>query len=392
MKKLAIITTHPIQYNAPMFALLNKRGIVKPKIFYTWGETVLQQKYDPGFKKVVEWDIPLLEGYDYTFVNNVAKDAGSHHFSGIDNPSLIKQIEDWGADAVLVYGWSFKSHLRAMRYFHKRRAVFFRGDSTLLVKMSSLKKVLRTVFLKWVYSKVNIALYVGTNNKQYYLKYGLKEKQLLFAPHAIDNDRFSGNDEVFSAAANSWKKELGIPENETVFLFAAKLVEDKNAELLIRAFQELKQSNIHLIIAGSGEQEQYLKDTYGRIPNIYFLPFQNQSRMPVLYRLGDVFIFPSKYDPETWGLAINEAMACGKAVVASDTCGASVDLIRNGKNGYTFKNNNLQDLKDKLELLVENKALVIQMGHASAEMIASWSFDSVCKAIEEAVAYSTVKH
>ncbi len=89
MKRLAIITTHPIQYNAPLFKLLSKRNNISIKVFYTWGEAVLQKKYDPGFGKTIEWDIPLLEGYEYTFVENTAKKPGSHHFSGIDNPRLI---------------------------------------------------------------------------------------------------------------------------------------------------------------------------------------------------------------------------------------------------------------------------------------------------------------
>ena len=53
MKKLAIITTHPIQYNAPLFAMLHQQGDINLKVFYTWGETVLQKKYDPGFDKTI---------------------------------------------------------------------------------------------------------------------------------------------------------------------------------------------------------------------------------------------------------------------------------------------------------------------------------------------------
>ena len=201
MKRLAIITSHPIQYNAPLFTLLAKRGNIGVKVFYTWGEAVLQKKYDPGFNKDIKWDIPLLEGYEYHFVKNIAANPGSHHFKGIDNPGLLQDIKEWDADAVLVYGWAFKSHLKAIRYFYKKIPVLFRGDSTLLGQKKNLKKLLRSVFLKWVYSHVDKALYVGTNNKNYFLQHGLQERQLVFVPHAVDNDRFSGNEEAFTAAA-----------------------------------------------------------------------------------------------------------------------------------------------------------------------------------------------
>ena len=110
--------------------MLTERGNLAIKVFYTWGDAVLENKYDPGFGKSIEWDIPLLKGYDFTFVKNASLNAGSHHFGGINNPSLIREIKEWGPDAVLVYGWCFKSHLSAMRYFKGRIPVLFRGDST----------------------------------------------------------------------------------------------------------------------------------------------------------------------------------------------------------------------------------------------------------------------
>ena len=89
MSKLAIISTHPVQYNAPWFKLL--AGKVTVKVFYTWGQSSLN-KHDPGFAKTIRWDIDLLSGYDYEWVVNTATDPGSHHFNGIINPYLTNQV------------------------------------------------------------------------------------------------------------------------------------------------------------------------------------------------------------------------------------------------------------------------------------------------------------
>jgi len=59
------------------------------------------------------------------------------------------------------------------------------------------------------------------------------------------------------------------------------------------------------------------------------LPFQNQSRMPVVYRLGDLLVLPSAYG-ETWGLAVNEAVACGRPVLVSDRVGCAADVVEPG--------------------------------------------------------------
>src|SRR5689334_23212002 len=99
MKKIAIVTSHPIQYNAPLFQLLAQRGVVATKVFYTWEQSRGGEKYDPDLGKKIAWDIPLLEGYEYSFVRNVSTDPGTHHFKGLINPDLNKVIKEWGADA-----------------------------------------------------------------------------------------------------------------------------------------------------------------------------------------------------------------------------------------------------------------------------------------------------
>jgi len=212
MKKLAIITTHPIQYYAPVFKLLQQRKQVSLKVFYTWGKESLE-KHDPGFDKKIKWDIPLLDGYPYEWVENTSTEPGSHHFKGITNPNLINDINTWQPQALLVFGWAYHSHLKAIRYFKNKIPVYFRGDSNLLDEQKGLKASLKYVFLKWVYSHVNHAFYVGINNKAYFNKYGLRESQLSFAPHAVDNERFAVShiDE-----ASDLRSKLNIGDNDVV--------------------------------------------------------------------------------------------------------------------------------------------------------------------------------
>lgn len=379
IKKLAIITTHPIQYNAPFFKLLADRGVIEIKVFYTWGDGVLKNKYDPGFGKVINWDIPLLEGYQYEFVKNISKNPGSHNFKGIDNPGLLLKIKGWNPDALMVYGWNFKSHLKALRYFKGKIPIIFRGDSTLLQKRNGIKSLLRKIFLKWVYSHVSYAMYVGTLNKSYYQKFGLKEKNLFFGPHAIDNKRFGLNIEE----RRKWRKKLGISENDILLLYAGKIDENKNVAFLARNFTSMKLEGVKLLIAGNGPSEIQLKDEFNGVSNIIFIDFQNQSNMPALYSMADIFILPSL--SETWGLAINEAMAAGKAVLVSKNCGAAVDLVTNGINGYTFDPAIDTDLKEKILLMTSDKEKLDEMGNASLNIIKNWSYEVNCDALERIV-------
>ena len=128
--RLAIVTTHPIQYNAPLFRALAGRDGIEIRVFYSWEGTARQD--DPEFGRTISWDIPLLDGYDWEMIPNRARDPGTHHFRGLDNPGMIPAIAAWGAGAVLVYGWAWKTHLGVMRHFKGRIPVLLRGDSTLL--------------------------------------------------------------------------------------------------------------------------------------------------------------------------------------------------------------------------------------------------------------------
>ena len=386
LKRLAIITTHPIQYNAPWFKLLNERGIIQIKVFYTWGEEVLRKKYDPGFDKNIEWDIPLLEGYEYTFVQNISKQPGSHHFIGIDNPTLIADIEDWNSTAILVFGWSFKSHLKALRHFKGKKKILFRGDSNLLDEEAgfSFKKTARRIFLRWVYSHVDIALHVGTANKEYYLAHGFKNAQLVFAPHAIDNDRFMQD------VTSIKREESGIPPDAFVFIFTGKFETKKDPQILLDTFIRLKDTNAHLLMVGNGELEKQLKTKAGLQPaaissRIHFLPFQNQLQMPAIYGMGDVLVLPSRGPGETWGLAVNEAMACSVAVLVSDKCGCAVDLVKAGKNGFVFKSKDGNDLLKKMEMLLSDHQQIAAMGNQSLQIIQSWNFEKICIAVEQCI-------
>jgi len=384
LKRLAIVTTHPIQYYAPWFKMLKERGKVQPKVFYTWGEAVLQKKYDPGFNKTIEWDIPLLNGYEYSFPGNIAAEPGSHHFAGINNPGLINEIEQWRPDAILVIGWSFKSHLKLLRHFKGKRQLLFRGDSTLLDEPAgfSFKKIARRILLKWIYHHVDKALYVGTANKAYYLANGLREAQLIFAPHAVDNNRFG-------EGRKTSKKEVDEHAPGTItFLFAGKFEHKKAPCLLLDAFLQIADTKAHLLLVGDGALEEQLKTLVSGQPDsvrhrIRFLPFQNQGRMPAVYAMADVLVLPSNGPGETWGLSVNEAMACGKAILVSDKCGCAADLVKDADNGYTFKSGNTGDLVNKMKLLLANAEKPAIMGTRSLEIIKDWRFEKICVAVEQ---------
>jgi len=380
MKKLAIVSTHPIQYNAPWFRLLASRGNVQLKVFYTWSQAADTVK-DKTFGRDIKWDIPLLEGYAFEFMENVSKKPGSHHFFGMDCPTLIPKIKAFSPNAILFFGWNFKSHIKAMRYFSGKVPVWFRGDSTLINETGGYKTILRRLVLTKIYRYVDKAFYVGQANKAYFLKHGLSENQLVYAPHAIDNERFGDAiNKNYGSDAQLWRQELGYCHTDILIVYAGKLDAIKQIDFLIEAFKIALRTNdaLRLLVVGNGLLEESLKDLASQIEEIKFLPFQNQTIMPLIYRLANVFCLPSK--SETWGLAINEAMASGRAVLISNRVGCAQDLISKESNGFVFEYNDIRSLVAILQNL--NLGQLHDMGEFAQHFIQRFNFETIARAFE----------
>lgn len=387
--RLAIVSTHAIQYYAPIFQALARSSAVQPRVFYTWSQTGDSVVADPGFGRPISWDIPLLEGYEFQFVTNVAARPGTDHFLGLRNPALIRTIERWQPDAILVFGWNCESHLRVLRHFKRKIPVFFRGDSTLLDPSPLWRTAARRILLGWVYRHVDVAIAVGSNNRDYFRWCGVPDARIAFAPHAIDTNRFSDADGENVLRGTQWREELGLPPDARTILFAGKLLSKKAPELLLQAFLRCRPTPnqcARLIFVGDGELESQLRTLANERTDVLFLPFQNQRAMPAVYRLSDVFVLPSRGPGETWGLALNEAMAAGRPIVASTKVGGARDLVKENINGWLFESGNLHQLTGVVrEILTCDARKIREMGEAARRESLRWSIEAAAAGIERAV-------
>jgi glycosyltransferase involved in cell wall biosynthesis len=359
------------------------------KVFYTWRDAGPAR--DVKFGKEFAWDIPLMEGYDFEVVPNTSAKPGSHHRQGLINPDLVARVKAWKPDVVHITGYNYVSHGQAIKNLSEAAIpVIFRGDSHLLDGRGpwwrwQMKKSL----LSRVYSRPSAFAYVGQANRDYYRAFGVPERKLLPVPHTIEVGRFAEPNEELEAKALEWRRELGIPDEHFVFLYAAKLEPRKRPMELLEAFLAANIERATLLFVGSGELEEALHErvnaghgltrmtedsfraedlgakscpaeqtansqlsrgferrpvgkTASSAHRVVFLEFQNQSVMPLVYRLGDALVLPSGYG-ETWGLAVNEAQACGRPSLVSDCVGCAGDVIREGENGSVFRTDDWED-------------------------------------------------
>jgi len=110
-----------------------------------------------------------------------------------------------------------------------------------------------------------------------------------------------------------------------------------------------------------------------------WLGFVNQSQLPELYGLADVYVIPSLW--ETWGLVLSEAMAAGAAPVASSDVSASRDLIPTEETGFTFAPGDWDALTRYVTRLVEDPQLRARIGRAAQKRSAQYSYDVAVRGI-----------
>ena len=375
----------PIQYFVPLYRKLAQRQDTDIKVFFTWhaGEEPVE---DRGFGQRVAWDIPLTDGYEFERVPNVSCRPGPYSFLGLRNPTLLGRVVSWRPDVVQVSGWAWHSHLELLYALHRRRVpTLFLGDSHLLDGgHGSPWWWLKTAALHQVYSWPAGFLVVGSANRAYYQRFGVEQARLFPCPHSIDVGRFAEPAAALEQEAARWRQELGIAAEQKVLLYAGKFEPNKRPAELMRAVSRLQNSAVVLVLVGSGELQDEINAIAAADPARFrVLPFANQSRMPVVYRLADVFVLPSAYG-ETWGLAVNEALACGRPVIVSDRVGCTADVV-NPTCGRVFAWNDWYAFERIVERLIDDPSQLADMGRAGSRR--ALAFDV---AVTEAALVETV--
>lgn len=332
--RLAILTSHPVQYYAPLFRTLARS--VDLHVFFAHQASASDQAA-AGFGKQFSWDIDLTSGYNHSFLNNVAPVPSASRFRGCDTPDIGRHLEAGGFTHVLSMGWHLKALIQGIWAAKRQdRRVFIRGDSQLGTQRGALKKAVKALTYPHLLRQFDAALYVGQNNKAYYRHYGVPERRLFHSPHAVDTERFRHG--ATDQARAALRTRLAVPATQKLVLFAGKLVEFKRPLDVVEMVLRIRRDGIDaaLLVAGSGPLENAMRAgaADAGVPT-HFLGFQNQSEMPAVYAAADVLVLPSTAR-ETWGLVTNEALASGTPILVSDAVGCAPDLTANQCAGRDF--------------------------------------------------------
>ena len=370
--RLLIVSSHPIQYQIPLFRALATSQEVDLEVLFLSLPNARQQGV--GFGVAFEWDLPLLEGYRWRSAESNVGSGIDRGFRGLRlrHPSRELRHGHDTPDAVLALGWHCAGLVQIILAARRLRLpILLRGDSGDLPPRSWPVRQAHRLLL----GRTSAALTVGAANRRFYRHNGLAEDRLFSCPHFVDNSYFSDRATSFRNERPALRERWAIPSEAFCFLFAGKLQQKKHPLDLLAALERLRaESNLpclHLLIVGSGELEQACRErVQQRDLPVSFAGFLNQGEMAAAYAVADALVLPSDRG-ETWGLVVNEAMACGLPAIVSDQVGCAEDLVEPGITGTIYPCGDVAALAGALAAMATDPGAARRMGASGRERVTS---------------------
>ncbi len=363
---LAILTTHPIQYQVPLWQALARDGRVPFEVWYLTNHGIRPSR-DREFGQTFSWDIDTLSGYPHRFVSTVEGAIPASFWKCRLNEPLRDRLRSSAVTALWIQGWQVAAYWQAVREARVAGVeVWLRGESNDLAPHPTWKRTVKRAQLGWLFEQVDRFFYIGAANRRLYRNFGVTDAQLYSAPYAVDNDRFARQALALRPRRAELRRQWGIAQEAFCVLFCGKFIDKKHPMDLVAAARQLGAMgalpNLHLLFTGSGtlgfelrrscrvvfdaesDQQRRGTDGHAHLPLASFTGFLNQTEISHAYVAADCLVLPSDHG-ETWGLVVNEALASGLPCLISDACGCAEELA--GPDGL-FKLSDVPMLASKL--------------------------------------------
>ena len=300
---------------------------------------------------------------------------------------VAESLGSLAPDVVVTMGWSGPRNLAALLWALNNRV------PTVLVVDSNEHDFLRTAWKEGVkrrlVSQYCVGWAAGTSSARYLATLGMPTDRIVRGPvDTIDVYHFGTGADAARSRANHVRRSLGLPRN--YFLSVSRLAPEKNLLKLAEAYALYRsRAGIEawpLVMVGDGSMRNQLEQTVQQqgLQNAVWLPgWKSFEEMPPYYGLAAAFILASTREP--WGVVVNEAMAAGLPILVSSRCGCVPELVKEGRNGFTFDPHNPVRMAELMWKLAHGQCDRDAMGRASREIIAQWCPDGYAESLLDAV-------
>jgi glycosyltransferase involved in cell wall biosynthesis len=330
--KVVFLSEIPTPYRIPFYERLARREELDVTVLYC-----AQTEPDRP------WKITHCAGaFPHEFLPGIALPIRTRRNTFVYeiNPTIVSRLRSIRPDVVVIGGYSVFAEQAAIAYATAVGLPWvIHSESHLLDQRSPVRRATKALVLGAVLRRASGALAVGTMASRYLEHYGIPRELIRTVPNTIDVSSYAEAARAARENASRIRKQRSLPDR--FHLFVGRLVADKGLEDLLEA--RTGRNLPPLVVAGEGPLRSLVADARDVLP----LGFQNADRLIELYALADVTVVPSRYEP--WGVVVNEALACGSPVIATDAVGATVDLIRSEDDGLVVTTRDVSAIGQALE-------------------------------------------
>lgn len=376
MKRRLVVMTEIISpYRIPLLNALAACGRVKLHVIFL-AET------DPSLR---QWQVYKDEiRFSYEVLPSWRKRLGRYNI--LLNRRVGQTLTVSAPDVILCGGYSYIASWQALNWARSRNVPILLWSESNQQDWRhgfALVEALKNLFLE----KCSGFVVPGRTAREYLLIHRVNEKLIFTAPNAVDNAFFASAARRARQATDHLRRQLDLPER--YFLFVGRLVREKGVYDLLSAYAKLDEftrREYGLVFVGDGVVRHDLEAQSATIAPgmVKFAGFAQRERLAEYYALAEALILPTYTD--TWGLVVNEAMACGLPVILSRAAGAAADLVEENWNGLLVAPHDVNSLAEAIAFLAHQPELCRTMGARSSERVARYSPEewaiSIVNAIE----------
>lgn len=347
--RLGVVFTHPTQHHGPLWKKLSEQPNLSVKVLYLSAEN--QQAGDKLLGNSAQaWDVDLLSGYDYQYLQDLSGKVPSTRRKTIISPGLIDQLTPQNFDAVFMQSFvNYSYRLTALLCKLRGIPLIMQNDATILSdgRYSRPRRVVMSFMYPWMMNLADYWLSCGDHNEIHLRHYGIADDKIIRGCHPVDGDRYRQTITHRQADIQRVHRQHAWDDDTLLYGFVAKYIERKSPFEFIEAIVKAHQQNprIRGIMLGGGDLEPEinarLAQLNGEVVNVGFV---NQSELPLYYAAMHCFVCTSRIDPHP--LVVSEAMASGCPPILSDRCGnwGYSDTVVHRYNGLVYRYGNINAL------------------------------------------------
>ena len=360
MTRLVLLTEIIAPYRIPVFNTLARREEIDLHV-------VFLAESDPGLR---QWDIYKDDiRFSYQVLPSWRRRLGRYNL--LLNWGLSSALDEGSPDAILCGGYNYLASWECLRWAQAREVPFYLWvESTARDRRNG--RLLTESFKRSFLRRCSGFVVPGTSSREYLRSFGIADERVFTSPNAVDNNFFASGARAAKQADQNYRTELRLPRR--YLLFVGRLVPEKGVFDLVSAYAALPanvREQLSLVFVGDGVARGELERRAAGIApgNICFAGFAQREELARYYGLAEALVFPTHTD--TWGLVVNEAMACGLPVIATSVAGCVADLVEDGWNGRVVSAGDVGALTSAIASLSDQEAVRARMGANSAARIAA---------------------